>query len=102
MEVMGRLVYKQGLILEMAGLSWRELSCRPWILREGSKKEFGGDHCGGYVPLADSFTSNKFVTQQKNKIQISQLWDLIETWGFREDIKDVKGIGLTLVPNSKF
>ena len=21
-----------------------------------------------------------------------QLWDLIETWGFRDDIKDVKGI----------
>ena len=23
---------------------------------------------------------------KKNQIQISQLWDLIETWGFREDL----------------
>ena len=22
-------------------------------------------------------------------IRVSQLWDLIETWGFREDIKDI-------------
>ena len=28
---------------------------------------------------------------------ISQLWDQIETWGFREDIKDVKGIGLMMM-----
>ena len=26
--------------------------------------------------------------------RVSQLWDQIETWGFRKDIKDVKGIGL--------
>ena len=25
----------------------------------------------------------------KTKIQISQLWDLIETWGFHEDLKPI-------------
>ena len=29
-------------------------------------------------------TLPKYINQQ-----ISQLWDMIETWGFREDIKDV-------------
>ena len=24
--------------------------------------------------------------------RVSQLWDLIETWGFRKDIKDIKDI----------
>ena len=33
----------------------------------------------------------------KTKIQFSQLWDLIETWVFREDIKDVKAIGLMMM-----
>ena len=27
---------------------------------------------------------------------VSQLWDMIETWSFREDIKDVKSIGLMM------
>ena len=26
--------------------------------------------------------------------RVSQLWDQIETWGFRKDIKDVKGISI--------
>ena len=29
--------------------------------------------------------------------RVSQLWDQIETWGFCEDIKDVKGIGLMMM-----
>ena len=29
--------------------------------------------------------------------RVSQLWDLIDTWGFREDIKDVKGIGFMMM-----
>merc|ERR1711984_27291 len=33
----------------------------------------------------------------KSKIQFSQLWDSIETWGFREDIKDVKAISLMMM-----
>merc|ERR1712030_128919 len=33
----------------------------------------------------------------KKKIQISQVWDLIETWGFCKDIKDVRAIGLMIM-----
>ena len=33
---------------------------------------------------------------QKIEIQNSQLWSLIETWGFREDIKYDKGIDLLM------
>merc|ERR1712030_77158 len=33
----------------------------------------------------------------KSKVQFSQLWDLIETWFFCEDIKDVKAIGLMMM-----
>ena len=33
----------------------------------------------------------------KSKIQFSQLWDLIETWFFYEDIKDVKAISLMMM-----
>ena len=29
------------------------------------------------------------------------LWDYIETWGFREDIKDVKGIGMMMMTTMK-
>ena len=29
--------------------------------------------------------------------RVSQFWDQIEIWGFREDIKDVKGIGLMIM-----
>ena len=29
--------------------------------------------------------------------RVSQLWDFIDTWGFREDIKDAKGIGLMMM-----
>ena len=39
------------------------------------------------------FRSHVFQLQ----LQISQLLDLIDTWGFREDIKDVKGIGLIMM-----
>ena len=28
---------------------------------------------------------------------ITPIWDLIETWGFCVDIKDVKGIGLIMM-----
>ena len=34
---------------------------------------------------------------QKIENQISQLWSLIETWGFREDIKYDKGIDLLMM-----
>ena len=42
-----------------------------------------------------------FAHCAKTKIQFSQLWDLIETWGFREDIKDVKAIGLMMMTPPK-
>ena len=29
--------------------------------------------------------------------RVSQFWDQIEIWGFREDIKDAKGIGLMIM-----
>ena len=36
--------------------------------------------------LCQNKNSNPKAHCAKTKIQISQLWDLIETWGFREDL----------------
>mgnify|MGYP006936303066 CR=1 FL=1 len=37
------------------------------------------------------------TTRTTTMTRVSQLWDLIETWGFREDIKDAKGISLMMM-----
>ena len=37
------------------------------------------------------------TTRTATLTRVSQLWDLIDTWGFREDIKEVKGIGLMMM-----
>ena len=33
--------------------------------------------------------------------RVSQLWDQMETWNFREDIKDIKGILLMMITTMK-
>ena len=30
-------------------------------------------------------------------IRVSRIWDMIETWGFCEDIKDINGINLMMM-----
>ena len=37
------------------------------------------------------------MTRMTTMTRVSQFWDQIEIWGFREDIKDVKGIGLMIM-----
>ena len=37
-----------------------------------------------------TMTSTRTITI--TMIRVSQPWDKIETWGFHEDIKDIKGI----------
>ena len=34
-------------------------------------------------------------------IRVSRIWDMIETWGFREDIRDINGINLMMMITMK-
>ena len=42
-------------------------------------------------------TRTIITTRTTTIIRVAQLWDMIETWGFREDIKDIKGIKLMMM-----
>ena len=52
----------------------------------------------------DDKDNNKDNIKDMKITRVSQLWVLIETWGFREDIKDIKAISLRkhTVQNQKF
>ena len=45
--------------------------------------------------VGPSVRPSKYFEFSENSV--SQLWDQIETWGFREDIKDIKGINLMMM-----
>ena len=42
--------------------------------------------------IVTRMTKTTTTTRTARMTRVSKLWDLIETWGFREDIKEVKGI----------